>query len=59
MSPYGFHNNNWFKRRRVNSYCHDIELVSYLGPKLWDLVPNKIKEFEFASAFKFKNTMDP
>ena len=43
MSPYDFHNNNWFKRRRVNSYCHDIELVSYLGPKLWDLVPNKIK----------------
>ena len=28
--------------------------MSYLGPKIWDLVPNEIKECESLHAFKFK-----
>ena len=40
MSPYDFRNNNSFKRRRGNSVWHDTESVSYLGPKLWNLVSN-------------------
>ena len=33
---------------------HGTELVSYLGPKKWDLVPNEIKESESLHAFKIK-----
>ena len=43
VSPYDLRNNNSFNRRRVNSVWHGTELVSYLGPKIWDLVPNEIK----------------
>ena len=46
MSSYNLRNNNSFKRRRVNSVWHGTESVSYLGPKIWDLVPNEIKESE-------------
>ena len=54
VSPYDLRNNNSFNRRRVNSVWHGTELVSYLGPKIWDLVPNKIKESESLDGFKFK-----
>ena len=54
VSPYDLRNNNSFKRRRVNSVWHDNELVSYLGPKIWDLVPNEINESESLDGFKFK-----
>ena len=40
MSPYDLRNNNPFKRGRVNFVWHGAELMSYLGPKIWDLVPN-------------------
>ena len=52
MSPYGLRNNNSFKRRRVNSVSHGTESESYLGPKIWDLVANEIKESP--NGFKFK-----
>ena len=42
VSPYDLRNNNSFKRRRVNSVWHGTESVSYLGPKIWDLVPNEM-----------------
>ena len=54
MSSYNLRNNSLFKRRRVNSVWHDNELVSYLGPKIWGLVPNEIKEPESLDGFKFK-----
>ena len=53
MSPYDLRNNS-FKRRRVNSVWHGSESVSYLGPKIWDLVPSEIKESESLNTFKFK-----
>ena len=49
-----YRNNSWFKRRRVKSVWHDTESVSYLGPKIWDLLPNEIKESESLNGFKFK-----
>ena len=55
MSSYDLRNNNSFKRRRVKSVWHGTELVSYLGPKIWDLVPNEIKESESLNGFKFKS----
>ena len=39
---------------RVKSVWHGTESVSYLGPKIWDLVPNEIKESKSLNAFKFK-----
>ena len=54
MSSYDLRNNNSFKRRRVKSVWHGTESVSYLGPKIWDLVPNEIKESESLNDFKFK-----
>ena len=44
MSFYDLRNNNSFKRRRVKSVWHGTESVSYLGPGIWDLVPNEIKD---------------
>ena len=54
ISHYDLCNNNSFKSRRVNSVWHGTESVSYLGPKIWDLVPNEIKESESLNSFKFK-----
>ena len=54
MIPYDLHDNNSFKRMRVNSFWHSTESVSFLGPKIWDLVSNEIKESESLNAFKFK-----
>ena len=54
MVSYELRNKNSFKRRRVNSVWHDTEWVSYLGPKIWDLVPNEIKDCEYLNALKFK-----
>ena len=53
MSSYDFCNNS-LKRRRLNSVWHGTESVSYLGPKIWDLVLNEIKESKSVNAFKFK-----
>ena len=54
ISPYDLHNNNLFKRRRVNYVWQWIQSVSYLGPKIWDLVPSEVKESESLNTFKFK-----
>ena len=43
MSPYDLCSNNLFNRRRVNSVWDGTELLSYLGPKILDVVPNEIK----------------
>ena len=54
MSPYDLRNNNSFKRMRVNFVWHATESMSYLGPKIWDLVSNEIKESQSLDASKFK-----
>ena len=54
MSRYYLRNNVSFKGRKVNSAWHGTESVSYLGPKIWDLVHNEIKESESLSAFKLE-----
>ena len=46
VSPYDLRNKNSFKRRTANSVWHGTESVPYLGPKIWDLVTNAIKESE-------------
>ena len=37
-----------------NSVWHGTESMSYLGPKIWNSVPNEIKEPQSLYAFKFK-----
>ena len=54
VSSYELRDNNSFKRRRVNCLAWHWQHLSYLGLKIWDLVPNEIKESESLSGFKFK-----
>ena len=39
---------------RANSFWHVTESVFDLGPKMWDIVPNEIRESDSSNAFKFK-----
>ena len=32
--------------RQVSSVCHGTEFLSFLGPKVWELVPSEIKQSE-------------
>ena len=52
--PYNFRRNDTLQRRRVNSVRHGKESVSFLGPKIWDLVPSGIKLSQSLSIFKRK-----
>ena len=52
--PYSFRRNDTLQRRRVNSVRHSTESVSFLGPKIWDLVPSDIKLSQYLSIFKRK-----
>ena len=44
-----------FKRENVKTTHYGIQLVRYLGPKIWDMVPNNIKNC--SSLNKFKNSI--
>ena len=54
ISTYDFHNYNLFQKRRLNSVWHSTESVCYLGPKIWHLVLNEIKQSEALNAIKFR-----
>ena len=41
---YNFRQNRDFRIRSVKSVYHGSERISYLGPKMWEIVPAKIKE---------------
>ena len=41
-----------FYRPKVNSVYNGTERVSFLGPKIWDLVPNELKDIGNLAAFK-------
>ena len=45
---------NSFKTRKVTSVHHGTESLSFLGPKIWDLVPLDIKQSENIDIFKSK-----
>ena len=36
----------------LRSVFHGSESISYLGPKLWDIVPLELKELTIVVAFK-------
>ena len=41
-------------RRRVNLVRYGTETVSFLAPKIWDILPKKIKNSESVDIFKKK-----
>ena len=55
MISYDLRNNNSFKRRRVKSVWYGTESVSFLGPKIWDLVPNEIKNLNLSMVLNSKS----
>ena len=51
---YELRNNPDFAVQIVKSVHKGLESLSYLGPKIWDLLPLEIKETETFSQFKAK-----
>ena len=41
-------------RRNVRSVFHGTEIISFFGPKIWDIVPSELKQLETVNAFKRK-----
>ena len=50
---YNLRNNSNFKSRRINCLIWYYNLT-YLGPKIWNIVPKDIKKSESLNVFKFK-----
>ena len=44
--------NDRFSIRQVSSAYHGTESLSFLGPKMWGLVPSEIKQSESLEIFK-------
>ena len=42
-SSYNLRRNNTFEKRQVHSIYHGTKSLSFLGPKIWDLVPVELK----------------
>ena len=51
---YDLRNNSYFSIRQVHSVYHGTESLSFLGPKIWELVPEDIKHSESYEIFKRK-----
>ena len=51
---YKFNQNRDFRIRSVKSVYHGSESISYLGPKIWEIVPAKIKETNSLNSFKIE-----
>ena len=46
--------NNFLEKRRVNEVRYGTESISFLGPKIWELLPNEIKDSDTLQIFKAK-----
>ena len=53
-SSYNLRTNSSFAVRPVHSFCHGTESLSFLGPKIWELVPEDAKQSESVEIFKKK-----
>ena len=51
---YSLGGNNLLTRRGVNSVRYGTETVSFLAPKIWDILPKDIKDSESLDIFKRK-----
>ena len=52
--PYSLRTTSHFRSRKIRTTKYGIETPSYLGPKLWNLVPNEYKIIESLEDFKAK-----
>ena len=52
FKPRGERIRSQFYRPKVNSVYNGTESVSFLGPIIWDLVPNEPKDIANLAAFK-------
>ena len=50
---YNLRHKLFFKIPRNETLSNGFESISYLGPKIWELLPSEIQEFE--TLFEFKN----
>ena len=53
-SSYNLRRNNTFEKRQVHSVYHGTKSLSFLGPKIWDLVPVELKQSDSLDSFKSK-----
>jgi len=53
-TAYNLRANSSFSIRQVHSVYHGTESLSFLGPKIWELVPEDIKQSESFEIFKNK-----
>ena len=51
---YNLRTNSNFSSRQVNPVYHGTESLSFLGPKIWELVPEDTKQSESLQIFKNK-----
>jgi len=51
---YNLRQNSQFSRPFVRSVFHGTESISYLGPKIWDMLPESYKNVNTLGAFKSK-----
>ena len=51
---YNLRNNNPFTIPAVSTVHHGSESISFLGPKIWNLLPDNIKNAESLNVFKTK-----
>ena len=54
ISSYNIRSNNTFERHQVHSVYRSTEWLSFLGPKICDLVPLELKQLESLEVFKVK-----
>ena len=52
--PFNLRTNPNFSSRQVHSVYHGTESLSFLGPKIWELVPEDTKQSESLKIFKNK-----
>ena len=46
--------NNFLEKRRVKSVRYGTESISSLAPKIWEILPNEIKDSDTSQIFKAK-----
>ena len=51
---YELRGNNFLERRRVKSVRYGTESISSLAPKIWEILPNEIKDLDTLQIFKAK-----
>ena len=55
--PYSLQATSHFRSRKIRTAKYGIETLSYLSPRLWNLVPNEYKTKESLADFKAKQKL--